>query len=279
MVETNKMKEENVKSTIQFVVALGLAVPAYIFGIPEDPSIRDFMLKTAAGLGLALLISAFIWIVSNFKLIRFWIQTHLPWSYNQPIRLTISYLFRIKVNGKYLLVPNSREIPGYQPVGGVFKFLHRENFQLFNQIGLTDDCSMPRDEISEHDLRLKMKHRKNLLRFIRWFKKRKDREIDPWREFYEELIKSGILSQENFPHIQYKIVREVSELKYSVHHQILEYKHFEIYELQFASDAQKEEIKKLISNQSPNHIFATESEILTRKSGKNQITDHTTNIL
>lgn len=273
------MKKENEKLTIQFVVALGLAVPAYFFGIPEDPDIRDFMLKAAAGLGIGLFISICHWITSNFKLIRFWVLTHLPWSLNRPIRVTVAYLIRIKVNGRYLLVPNSREIPGYQPVGGVFKFLQRENFDLFNQLGLTDDCSMPSDEISEHDLRLKMKQRKNLLSFIRWFKKRKDRELDPWREFYEELIKTEIISLRNFPHIQYKFVREVSELKYSIHHQILEYKHFEIYELQFASDAQKEEIKNLISSQSPKYLLATEGEIITRKSGKNQITDHTTNIL
>lgn len=273
------MKEENVKPTIQFVVALGLAVPAYFLGIPEDPNIRDFMLKAATGLGLALIISASVWFVINFKLIRFWVLTHLPWSYDQPIRITVAYLFRIKVNGKYLLVPNSRNIPGYQPVGGVFKFLNRENFGLFNSLGLTDDCKVPRDEISEHDLRLKMKHRKNLLLFIRWFKKRKDRELDPWREFYEELIKPGVLSQENFPHIQYKFVKKVSELKYSDDYQILEYKHFEIYELQFATDAQKEEIKALINKNSTKFLLATEEEILTKKSGEKEITNHTTNII
>src|SRR5690606_19765064 len=122
----------------------------------------------------------------------------------KPIRITVAYLFRIEVNGQYLLVRNQRDIPGYQPPGGVYKYLRRENADLFDKLGLIPDSKISIDVIAENDLRLHMKTRRKLLKFIRWFNKRKWREVDPWREFFEELIKPGILSHENFPHIQYR---------------------------------------------------------------------------
>jgi hypothetical protein len=43
-----------------------------------------------------------------------------------------------------------------------------------------------------------------LIEFLDWFKTQKNREISHWREFYEELIRTNILSIEDFPHFEYR---------------------------------------------------------------------------
>src|SRR5690606_17970355 len=56
---------------------------------------------------------------------------------NTYIRVSIAYLFKIYVDGKYLLV-KGRNIDQLQPVGGVYKRLP-ESSMLFNQLGILDD--------------------------------------------------------------------------------------------------------------------------------------------
>src|SRR5690606_9849485 len=108
---------------------------------------------------------------------------------NQPVRVTVAYLFRIEVNGKYALIKrHKKDNQGYQPIGGAFKYLREESRELFDKLGIEPCNAVPRDEDTEHDLRINISKRKNLLEFLKWFESRKDREIDPRREFIEELI-------------------------------------------------------------------------------------------
>ena len=51
---------------------------------------------------------------------KLWMQHIQYWS--QDVRLSISYLFRLEVDGKYLLVKGNRLKSQFQPVGGVYKF-------------------------------------------------------------------------------------------------------------------------------------------------------------
>ncbi|MEV1199260.1 SMODS-associated NUDIX domain-containing protein [Microbispora rosea] len=68
----------------------------------------------------------------------------------------------------------------------------------WNKIGALDDNLVPIDGISENDLRIRVAV-KNLVSFIRWFESDEARETSPWREFYEELIKSAICPAKIFP--------------------------------------------------------------------------------
>ena len=272
------MKKENIQSIVQFIVFVAILAMAYFY-FPLDSEIQIYLYKVALGLGLALVVSILVWVVINFKLIWYAIRTNLPWTAWRPIRITVAYLFRIEIDGKYLLVKNNRNVPGFQPVGGVYKYLKRENAEFFDELMLTSDTRIARDVISEDDLRLEMKRRHRLLRFIKWFNKGKHREVDPWREFYEELVRPGILSQKNFPYIQYRYVRRHSQLEYSQHHKIKEYKVADIYELQLSTEAQKEEIRQLMIDGHPDVVFANADEVRNRNQGGNQITEHTFKIL
>ena len=57
-------------------------------------------------------------IAGNYKRIWLFIQSVI--HYNKDIRFSISYLYRIKIDDKYLLIKGSK-IEQLQPVGGVYK--------------------------------------------------------------------------------------------------------------------------------------------------------------
>lgn len=134
--------------------------------------------------------------------IKLWYQTQIVYR-DKPIRLSFSYLYRIKVNGKYLLVRGNRLKNQYQPVGGVYKY-YREGKRFLDDIQCKGDTQMRNTE-DDDDLRIKIKG-KNVLKFFDWFLSMKDREYDPMREFREELIDTKILPQEEFSVIQYRKV-------------------------------------------------------------------------
>ena len=267
------MKEKATHITQLIVLLLILAVAHFWFS--EDPETQTYLYKVSFGVSITLAISIAVWVIVNFKFVWHTVRTHLPWAFYKPIRLTIAYLFRIEIDGKYLLIRNKRNINGFQPVGGVYKYLNRENAQFFDQIGLITDTKIERDQISEHDLRMRLKKRHKLLAFIQWFNKKENREIDPWREFQEELIATGLLSQSTFPHIQYRFVRQHKELKYSDHHKITEYKVADIYELQPANEAQKNELRQLMASGDERILVATSDQISEGKKDEKIILEHT----
>lgn len=272
------MEKENINPIAQLIMLIALLAVAY-FGFSNNVETQLYIYKLCIGLGIGIGVSAIVWLITNFHLVKFFIRTHLPWSFYLPIRITIAYLFRIEIDGKYMLIRNNRKVPGFQPVGGVYKYLRRENAEFFDNLGLIPDTKIPRDTVAEDDLRMNLGKRYRLLKFIHWFHKKKNREVDPWREFYEELIKPGILSHGEFPHIQYRHVRQHTEIVYSTHFGITEYKLADIYELQFSTDAQKQEIRDLIETGHENVIFATADEIRNRIQGENIITEHSFKIL
>ena len=121
---------------------------------------------------------------------------------NKQVRLSMSYLFRIRVNDKYLLVKNSRG-NYYQLVGGAYKTLPGSE-KIFKKLMIVPDRKINTDHgIAKKDLRFMLPGR-NVLAIIRWFHSREDREISQWREFCEELLTTGILKDRNiFRYIDY----------------------------------------------------------------------------
>ncbi len=108
------------------------------------------------------------------------------------IRVSFAYLFRIKVNGKYFLVPNSRT-GKYQPVGGAYKFNEEEANYLNKKFHVENDDCIPVDKVTKRDYRLLIKN-KYLKKFMRRFNKTKNREnvYNLSREFEEELFTPNI---------------------------------------------------------------------------------------
>ncbi len=114
------------------------------------------------------------------------------------IRISFAYLFRIKVDGKYFLVQNTRT-KKYQPVGGTYKFTKEEKDYLRDNIPVENDDRIPVDKITKFDYRLLVKN-EYLRKFVRRFNKTQYREniSNLGREFVEEIFSTRILDRSVF---------------------------------------------------------------------------------
>lgn len=204
-------------------------------------------------------------------------------SKKDRIRISFAYLFRIKVDGKYLLVLNERGTNKYQPVGGAYKFCDKEKKVLFNEYNVIDDDNIPIDKSSRNDYRLKVEA-KNLKKFIKRFDITKNREsvVNLKREFIEELIKTEILS---FKKIKYQYRgRYIKHIEYSKYFKCYELLLADIVELELSLE-QEEEIRVLMQNKSEKYLFASSNEVETcgvKKGTQNlieNISDHSLKIL
>ncbi len=255
------------KVKVSFVIGLiGFAV---CFFLQEDEP-KNTIFKISLGFVAGGLIEFIVFIIENRK--RWSVLKTLIIKRNQPVRVTVAYLFRIEVNGKYALIKrHKKDNPGFQPVGGAYKYLKEENRELFDKLGIEPCNHVPRDEDTEHDLRIIIKKRKNLVAFLKWFESRKNRELDPYREFCEELITSGFLSKEVFKHIKYVFIGKHIEgvLKSPVYPQD-ELRYADIFELRTENDAQKQAIIDL-KNRVDEILFATPDEINKRASDNGSV--------
>ncbi|MDF2452774.1 MAG: hypothetical protein K0S26_2278 [Bacteroidota bacterium] len=210
-------------------------------------------------------------------LIKEWTFIRLYWDCNKPfvrpeVRLTISYLYRIEVNGKYLLVKSNRIENTFQPVGGVYKYFHPEAKNDLDSIGAITDNNVLNDDKSEFDLRLKLLKRKNIRKFLKWFFSAQERECDPWREFYEELVVPGILPAAVFGYIHYELIgQHIEPIHYDNHFNIDTFKYADIYKPKLINASQIEELKKLIAKSHPDYIWATQQEIIKGKSNSGHL--------
>jgi hypothetical protein len=112
------------------------------------------------------------------------------------IRVSASYLFRIKIDDQFFLVKGSR-YDQFQPVGGVYK-LHESARGALASMHVQDDDFVPIDSVSRDDLRIHLPGSK-LTSFVRWFESEKGRETGAWREFCEELVLSGSVAADLSP--------------------------------------------------------------------------------
>lgn len=116
-----------------------------------------------------------------------------------------------------------------------------------------------------------IKKRKNLIEFLKWFESRKNREMDPYREFCEELIEPGLLPKDAFKHIKYVFIGKHIEgvLKSPVYPDD-ELRYADIFELRPENDIQRKAISDLQNNETE-ILFATPEEIRKRASNKRDV--------
>lgn len=149
---------------------------------------------------------------------------------NQKIRFSMSYIFRIHINDKYLLVKNSKW-DFYQPVGGVYKINIGEEKNLMDKYGMERDKKMKTYGIAKNDLRVFVPAKKALC-FLKWFESGKNREVSHWREFYEELVGPKVLNIDEFPHIEYRFVGNLkTPLKFNKKWECYELLSYDVYDL------------------------------------------------
>lgn len=245
------------KGKVSFLLGIvGLVVSLFL----HNDDWKGTIFKIALGFVAGAIIEFIVFLIENRK---HWVlfSTKIL-KRNKPIRVTVAYLFRIEVNGRYILIKrHKKDRVGYQPVGGAFKYFKEENRELFNKLGIEPCNHVPRDKVTEDDLRIRINKRKNLIAFIRWFESRKNREVDPWREFFEELVEPGLLPIEHFKHVKYVYIGSHKELESPspVFPNTDEFRYAEIYELRPDNDQQRKAIKELVDKK--DIIFATPDEI------------------
>jgi hypothetical protein len=168
--------------------------------LPED-TLSNTLVNLSIELVGGILLFNIIHALQHVNHFWFFIQTRILLR-TKDVRLSIAYLFRIKVNGRYLLV-KSRTRNYFQPVGGAFKTLPGSEV-IFDKLGVKPDRLIETEKgIAKRDLRVFVKGI-HVIEFLEWFDSRTDRETSPWREFCEELIFTAIVPWKEFRHIDYK---------------------------------------------------------------------------
>lgn len=205
------------------------------------------MLTTVASLAKPILTKGATVIWENRNHINLFFKTKYGKFKNLDVRFSMSGLYKIQIPGtnKYLLVFNRRIANQLQPVGGAYKRFGDE--RLFNEWGYRPDNSkngLDVDEKSSSDLRFVIKG-KHVIDVLNWFESSKEREMDPRREFKEEVLDTGILDPQVFQHFDARHIRRFSKtLSWSDHfscHEILTYDIFEL----IPNEVQKRSLEEL----------------------------------
>lgn len=187
---------------------------------------------------------------------RLWIQHFKYW--NKDVRLSFSYLFRIQVDGKYLLVKGNKLKKQYQPIGGVYKY-YDESKPILESFNFRPDTKMGNFSETD-DLRIYIKG-KYLPRFMEWFNSMKDREYDPMREFQEELITPQLLPEEIFKNFEYrKVYVHDNGVQYSNFMQCDEFVYADIFDIKL-TNSQKVAIKQAVETHPDLLCLATAEEL------------------
>lgn len=216
-----------------------------------------FAVASGFAVGFAIpLIDAALVHLRHFKVAWYALRT-----WRTRVRVSASYLYRIRVDSEYLLVKGKR-FDQYQPVGGVYK-AHASSSGRRNELNVLNDDLLVPDEVSESDLRVRVPG-KNLMAFLRWFEEGRGREVDGWREFYEELVATGILPGDAFRFVKYDVVRRYYHpLRYSPWAESKELLIADVLEL-LPTPEQIGHLRDLKSRQDLRYLWATEEQIRRR---------------
>lgn len=163
--------------------------------------------------------------VRDYKRLWLWVQSVV--HYNKDIRFSISYLYKIKIDDKYLLIRGNK-IEQFQPVGGVYK-VYNSFSSIERELNIVFDNK--RGFYEKNDLRFLTKG-KNVSEVLKWFDSRKNREVSAYREFYEELISPKILPIEVLSGMKIEFLKQIKpKMNYSTHFKKEEVLLFDIYEV------------------------------------------------
>lgn len=266
------MSPDKLKNNIlQSLIVLAVTVLLYAFlNIFPTNSVIEFLLKIVLGIAGGMLLNIILFIINNKHYAKVWWYSKIKYR-KEDIRLSLSYLFKIKHRNRYLLVKGNVVANQLQPVGGVYKYFPQAK-SFLDDLKVRDDDKVDMNGSRRDDFRLRIKGT-DLLEFLKWYNSKKDREVSAWREFCEELVKPKILSFDNFAHIQYRYIRtEKVEFTYSDHYDCIEYKMYDIYEPLF-TEKQLTEIDAIYTeNEDYSKEYAWVSEQLINWLGHNQLT-------
>ena len=152
--------------------------------------------------GICFLIGIF---AANYKIIVLFLKSLIHW--NKDVRFSIAYLYKIKINDKYLLIKGSK-IEQLQPIGGVYK-----TCSSFSTIERKLNIIFESEQgfYERNDLRFCTKG-KNIRKVLKWFDSRENREVAVYREFYEEIIKNNVLPIEVLSSMEIEFLKIIYEI-------------------------------------------------------------------
>lgn len=214
----------------------------------------DWILDNVLGELVSFIVGGLLsWLISNRKHVVTSVRAFV--NGQTEFRVSLSYLFRIKVDNKYLLVKGKR-IEQYQPVGGVYKY-HSSFEDMFNSLELRHENTETFYE--KNDLRIYVKG-KSLDKLVKWFESGKNRECTVQREFVEELIEPGIIAKEIMEEVDFEFLRRINNgVHYSTHFKCKELLIYDIYDVILSEEA--ETALKSGIQQNSNAILVTFEDI------------------
>lgn len=238
----------------RLVVYLSVLAVSLIVMLLSKPTSLAFVISSGLAIGFAIpLVDTLMLHFGDLRIAWYSLRT-----WRSRVRVSASYLYRIRVDGEYLLVKGHR-FDQFQPVGGVYKF-HASSAGTRLTLNILDDDLLEPDEISEGDLRVRVPG-KRLVAFVRWFESGRGRETDGWREFYEELIATEILPKDTFQYIKYdSIGRLYRPMRYSPWARSHELLIADILEL-LPTPEQVAALRELKNQPDPRILWASESRI------------------
>jgi hypothetical protein len=158
-----------------FFITLGLVTIALF---SKDEKHADSIWSAAIGSAITFFTDFGGWMLSY----RGKLWTILRAIFIAKLRISCSYLYRIKVEDQYLLI-KSRKHGKYQPVGGNFK-RNKLSHDSLNKLEITEDDKFTNGGRSAADLRLYIRGYR-LSQFLSWYNSPdKKREVSYDREFY-----------------------------------------------------------------------------------------------
>lgn len=201
--------KESYSKVLNLIIAIVLGVSSQLVA---STATQDLLLGGCFAAGITAFTNWFSWGLENRGVLKTLVQAFFV----RKLRLSCSYLYKIEVEDKYLLV-QSRKHKKYQPVGGNFKRNKYSN-SFLNKIKAEPDDKFTNGEKSKEDLRFYIRGYR-LAKFIKWYNQAdKEREVSYDREFFEELIEPGILPNKLFPYpiinFRKQVITEVNYSKY-----------------------------------------------------------------
>ncbi len=274
LVDTISKTKPSPKNLMKYIVQIILGV-ILIFVLPHF--FNDELQTELIGSGIVIIVTLIVaeWSYAayeNRKRLLLVIQCCILSMRGKYIRFSMSYLYRIKINDKYLLVKNSNW-EHYQLVGGKYKRnSYTQNILL--DMEARDDLKLQTTGLMKDDLAVFIPA-KNAIKFIDWFNTKRNREISHWREFYEELIegKASVLPQNKFPYVNYNFMGSViTPLKKSPDcgwncYEILQY---DILDL-LPTEEQQKELDALFNNGDSEYIKWADEELINNLGHDNRV--------
>lgn len=193
---------------------------------------------------------------------HFWFYILTQFVYrNKEIRISLSYLYRIKVDNHFLLVKSNHR-RYYQPVGGAYKTLPGSE-KIFDRCEVRPDRIIETSNgIAKGDLRVFVKG-KNVIEFMEWYDSKQDREISPFREFCEELISKRVLPANLFMYIDYKFKKTIKTPIFRLDSGDLGFFAYDIFDL-VANNEQQAILKELHDSGNTDYYIWADEYIINR---------------